>query len=278
MDTKISEPETNKDDEQKTKVAMVLFSGGYDSTAVLSSLIEHHDYDTINVVYENIKQAPDGYHDISRNKAQAIYNILTKKAIEANIKITFREIDFDNDISFEDGKSCDALLMEHLTTILNYSGQATDIYLSWNKQHIDALNQYHALDCSMKMLDMMNNILLEGRTIHFLEDIFINYVNELERKAGVIKYLLDRNLFGLCYSYNNLTEMQSGYSACRQQYIDKKRWFFENDEKSLETATALIQTGLFNSKDIVKIFNMKTTQGIQNYYNHIKKQANTKQQ
>jgi hypothetical protein len=248
------------------KSAMVLFSGGFDSTAVLSKLIDNKEYNTLYVVYENIKQSADGYHDFSYDKAMAIYNLLQKKAAKKEIKLVLRVIDMDANVTCDWGNGCDSLLMLHLTTILDYSGSSDDIYLSWNKQHIDALKELKAVDCSLKMLDMMQNVLLQGRIIHYLEDSFPGYDSEVGRKAAVLEYLLCHNMFGLCFSYDTLTTDRNN-NKNRKSYQDKQKWFFEDDIKSRETASALVETGLFNSEELSELFNLHTTQDIQNFYN-----------
>jgi hypothetical protein len=247
----------------RNSTAIILFSGGYDSTAVLNTLIEDKNYKRIVVIYENGSQMPDGYHDIGREKAIEIFNILNKKAKQKNIKLDWKDINIASDITANNG--CDGLLMIHLATILTNSNDANTIYLAWNKQHIDILSKLQALPCSTQVLEMFKTDLLKYKHIYFLDDIFTDYTTELERKSGVITYLLNKNLFGLCYSYDNFC--LNNYKYEREEYIQNKTWFFKDDDKSRETATALIQTGLFNQKEIVDIFNLSTTQQIQNYYN-----------
>jgi hypothetical protein len=76
-----------------------------------------------------------------------------------------------------------------------------------------------------------------------LEDAFPDYDTEIARKAGVISYLLEKGLFGGCYSYDS----ESFQGKERDDYESGKKWFFNDDEKSRETASAIAFAGLFES-------------------------------
>ena len=126
--------------QEKAKKAFLLFSGGYDSTAVLLKLIESCRYSEITVAYESAEYMPDGYKNTGYNKAL--------------------------------------------------------------------------------------------------------------------------RLFGGCYSYDS----ESFQGKERDDYESGKKWFFNDDEKSRETASAIAFAGLFDQDGMKRIFSAKSCEDIQKEY------------
>lgn len=249
--------------QEKAKKSFLLFSGGYDSTAVLLKLIESCRYSEITVAYESAEYMPDGYKNTGYNKALRLFGILKGKADSLKITLNWLDVDLLQPLSADiRGNGCDLLLMTHLTTIVRHAGLNDEAWLCWDRQNIEDLHKkYKAFKFSVEYMAMMKAGLLSAKLM-LLEDAFPDYGTEIARKAGVISYLLEKGLFGGCYSYDS----ESFQGKERDDYESGKKWFFNDDEKSRETASAIAFAGLFDQDGMKRIFSAKSCEDIQKEY------------
>ena len=235
-------------------VGLVMFSGGYDSVALLHKLIKSEYFEKLIVVFEKSEQIVGEYE--VRN-AKTIFNLFNRRyASKYNVKLVWQEEIVD--ISWAKHEypysnyNQDILLLLHLATILRH-GEVNNFYLGWEK------HAFEYLKISKEIIKWFKKYANDNYKIYFLDNQFPS--NDLaDSKQRIINYLLENNLFHLPYSselYDTLEE-----------YKNREYWY-KNNPKENSVAKALVGINIFDSKDLSKIFSMKTTKQVQDYYNNL---------
>lgn len=239
---------------------MILFSGGYDSTALLHKLIVSKEFDELIVMFERSDNLAGGYE---QKNAKRIFNLFQKRYSEKyNIELTWEEETINLDIfsskaAKEQGRII--CLMTHLTTIMRH-GEVNNFYLGWNKSNIKDLK------ITNKLYKWLSKNLYEDINIYFLEDYFDGF-KEDETKYNVIKYLLDNKIFKYPFTSSESPSIKE---------VDERKYWYNKTDKEKEIAKAIIEFEMFNSADISKIFSFKTTKEVQDYYNKRLKEIRNK--
>jgi hypothetical protein len=248
--------EENKVSEKKT--GLVMFSGGYDSTAVLHKLIVSGKFSELEVVYEKCQNFAGEYET---NNAKKVYEFIKKKYAKRNeVELKWIEENINLDwIGTNEGM--EICLAMHLMTIMRH-GEVQNFYLGWNKSNVETL------DISKKMLEWFEKMRFSGTNIYFLENLF-NGANHYETKAMVVRYLLDCNLFDLPYT-------SSGFET-EEEFKNREYWY-KNNAKEMEVATALTEVYNFDSKDLSNIFSFKTTKQVQELFNKKRNEEKEKEE
>jgi hypothetical protein len=237
--------------------ALVMFSGGYDSVALLHKLILSEDFDKIIVVFENSEQIVS---EFEVKNAKKIFNLFNRRySSKYNVDLIWEEEHVNigwakGDYPY-DNYNQDILLLLHLTTILRH-GEVNNFYLGWEK------HAFEHLDISKKLLNWFKKHAISDYQIFFLDNYF-NSRDLAHSKSMVVEYLLENDLFHLPYSSETFESIK--------EYESRKYWY-KNNAKENSVAKALIGINLFESEDISKIFIMKTTKEIQEYYNEKRKE------
>jgi hypothetical protein len=241
----------------KKSECMVLYSGGYDSVAVLHKLILLEKYHKIVAVMEISEQIITDYEI---DHAKKSFNKLKKIADRNNVELVLIEEKIDLGWANPDypysNYNQDLLLLLHTSTILKY-GQYKEYYLGW-EHHV-----FEELDISKKLIKWFNKNSIEGYKIYMLNELFLS--NSLEQsKYYIVDYLLRHNIFDLGFT--------SELWETKEERSERKYWW-KNNKKENAIAKSLISIKEFDSEDISKIFLMKTTKEIQKYYNELTQNA-----
>lgn len=230
---------------------LILYSGGFDSVALLHKLIVWDKFDELIVLYENSDQMSGEYED---ENAKRIFDLFKKRySRKHKIKLIWKKEDISLDWkNCDDSNNRDVLLLTHLSTLLRH-GEINNFYLGWHELNVTSLTM------SNKLLKWFKKNSRDNVTINFIDEFFKGYT-EHQIKVSVIRYLLSNDLFSLPYSscLNETTEE-----------FKKRKYWFENNPKEQEVATALISIEHFNSLTISEIFKFKTKEQVQNLYNTI---------
>ena len=241
--------------EKQKETALILFSGGYDSVAVLHKMIMSDDFEKIWVLFEKNYNMTS---DFELSLAKKAFNILNRTAQKHGVELVWREeqssVDWINYQDHYDTFNRDLCLFVHLTTIMRHSA-FKNIYLGWHKSNVKTLS------ISKQLLKWFEDNKEENYNINFIETYFDG--NEHWSKYKVIKYLLDNNIFKYAYT--------SSTNENKNEYEKRTHWFL-NNSKEREVARALLEFDEFSSEDLSKIFSFKTTQEIQELYNQKKKE------
>ena len=250
------------DEEKITKSqGLILFSGGYDSVAILHRMITSNDFSKIVVLFENSPNLVNEYEIMNSKK---IFDLFSKRYSQKyDVELEWLEEKLDVSWISKDTKYLyferDICLMAHLMTILKH-GEINNYYLGWNKSNVKYLNM------SKMLLEWFESNKQNGYDIHFLENYFSGD-DEHETKYRVIEYLLENKLFYLPYS-------SSKFNETIKEYKNRKTWF-DNNPKEREVSQALMKITIFDSDDFSKIFSLRTTKEVQELYN--KKQLKEKE-
>ena len=229
---------------------MILYSGGFDSVALLHKLIVSNDFDELTVLYENSNQMCGEYE---RENAKEIFNLFKKRySRKHKIKLIWEKEDVNLGWINKETNGREILLLLHLSTILRH-GEHINFYIGWHKSNIKSL------DISKKVLNWFEKEANDNVSINFMEDYFSGN-DEHQVKTSTIKYLLNKNLFALPHTGLNESVEEFG----------KRKYWFDNNSKEQEVANALVSIDIFTSLDLSKIFKFKTKEQIQELYNSLK--------
>ncbi|MFW5848079.1 MAG: hypothetical protein ACOCVF_04115 [bacterium] len=236
---------------------LILFSGGYDSVALLHRLIVSNDFEKIVVLFEN---SPNLVGEYETKNAKRIFDKFKNKYSEKyHVELEWISDDINIDWLDKSDKyysmNKDVCLLLHLMEFMKH-GEISNYYLGWHESNIKTLN------ISKKLLSWFNKYKHPDYNIFFIENYFDGF-DEKEVKIRIVKYLLDNNIFDLPYS--------SGKPETVKEFKERDLWFL-NDCKDTEITTALINSRLFPAEDLSKIFTFKTTKEIQKLYNDNKKE------
>jgi hypothetical protein len=236
------------------KEVLLLFSGGYDSVAVLHYLITKEKHSKITLLYE---KSPNMQDDYGYKLAKKIYNIFNKK-YDVDLIWLEEKISLDWVGSNKNGR--DILLNLHLNSFIRH-GNFENYYIGWNKSNIKKI------PLSKRTLDFFNSNKREGIKINFLEDVFYGE-NEYLTKEKVIEYLLDNKIFHLphtCFPFESEKEFK------------KREVWYKNTSKEREVLRALLEIEMFDAKDLSNILLCKNTKDVQKIYNECKKKELNKE-
>ena len=226
---------------------LILYSGGFDSVALLHKLIVSNDFDELTVLYENSAQMCGEYE---RTNAKTIFDLFKKRySRKHKIKLVWKQEDINLNWIRKTTEGREILLLLHLSTILRH-GEHINFYLGWHKSNIKEL------DISKRVLKWFEKESRDKVSINFMENHF-NGNDEHQVKTSTIKYLLDENLFSLPHT---------GLNESVEEFSKRKYWFM-NNSKEQEVANALVSIEVFSSLDLSKIFKFKTKEQIQELYN-----------
>lgn len=225
--------------------AVLLFSGGYDSVAMLHKMIMLGEFDFIRCLFEKSVNLVNSYEIKNAKKIFKLFKNGIAK--EKNVRLEWVEIDFRVDCAIHFNTQ-DFLLNMHLN-ILFLNSDIKRMYIGWDEESVKNLNM------AKKTLDWFRKSAKSEYEINFLETYFIKN----HTKEDVVRYLLINNIFNLPYSSEVANETEKSFK-------ERELWY-EYDGKDIEVMTALIKTFVFDKNDISKIFNFKTTKEIQELYN-----------
>ena len=229
------------------RTALVLFSGGFDSTAVVLKIIKEYDtysYNRIDLFFED----NDTFED-NREVAFKIYELLKKEADSKGIEVNWIERKMIAPSYSEEGKeyywgrSRDLCFMTHLSSLWGM-GNYYRIFMGWNKSNIKDLKY------SKVLLEAYEQAHEGNISLYFLEDLFLDeeernyeYLNSTDKaritKGRVIKYLLKNNMFSVCQTGKPIEE--------------GKHWYYTQDDKWEEVVHALVWLG-FNAQELASVF------------------------
>jgi len=225
--------------------AVLLFSGGFDSVAMLHKMIFSEEFDYIRCIFEKSENLVCKYEAKNTRK---IFNMFKDMAKTKNVELELKEIDFNIDSAIH-FNARDFLLNMHLN-ILFLNGDIKKCYIGWDEEDVKSLN------ISKRTLEWFRKGVKKEYEINFLEV----YFGERFTKEKVVIYLLENNIFHLPYSSDIGNETE-------KMFKNRKTWF-NYDTKDIEVMTALLNSFVFDKEDIPKIFSFKTTKEIQELYNN----------
>ena len=175
------------EEQDKIKKYGLLYSGGYDSVALLDLLLKDEEIKDLTVIFE---RCPSMQGEAEYTIAKRTFSFLKHKHKREDIKVRWIQEDIDlSCIGYNKAvNDADILLSIHLTTVLRH-GEINIFYTGWHKTAI-----YARMKVAKSLLKFYKDKKDDDYKLYFMEDIFPAFTPE-SCKIETITYLLDNNIF-----------------------------------------------------------------------------------